>query len=157
MSGRRSRFGLLPAELRDPFACESERLDGACANIILQPIGCRPFLTPIGYRIMLGLGDIMTLRISRPEDIGALVRDRRHAIGLSQTDLGLRLNVSRKWISELERGKATAHLGLVLEALKALGVALAADHEGLSDAPIPSVQRGSGKRPPISIKDIVDG
>lgn len=106
---------------------------------------------------MLGLGDIMTLRISRPEDIGALVRDRRHAIGLSQTDLGLRLNVSRKWISELERGKATAHLGLVLEALKALGVALAADHEGLSDAPIPSVQRGSGKRPPISIKDIVDG
>jgi HTH-type transcriptional regulator/antitoxin HipB len=45
---------------------------------------------------------------------------KRHALGLSQDQLAIRTGVSRKWISEFERGKAAAELGLVLRLLNGL-------------------------------------
>ena len=92
------------------------------------------------------------LKLLRTSDIGALIRDRRRGLGLSQTKLAERLGTSQDWVSRLESGKATLHVGLVLRALHELGVTLMADTE-----PQNPVSRTSAKRPPISIKDIVDG
>lgn len=53
-------------------------------------------------------------------DVAVIVRSRRHELGLTQASLAERIGVSRKWVHELEAGKTTAELGLVLRALHAL-------------------------------------
>lgn len=52
--------------------------------------------------------------------IGALVRDARTAAGISQSELGKRIGVSRFWVAQFEKGKPTAEIGLALRALVAL-------------------------------------
>lgn len=47
---------------------------------------------------------------------------KRRALGLSQTQLAIQAGVSRKWLSEFERGKTAAELGLVLRLLNELGL-----------------------------------
>jgi HTH-type transcriptional regulator / antitoxin HipB len=59
-------------------------------------------------------------------DLAAVVRGRRVDLGLSQADLASRAGVSRKWVYELEAGKATAEFGLILRVLDAMGLALEA-------------------------------
>jgi len=66
----------------------------------------------------------MQLRTVR--DIGALVRDRRHAAGLSQSQLAAKAGVSQRWLAGLEAGKPGTEIGLVLRTLAALGVNLTA-------------------------------
>lgn len=53
-------------------------------------------------------------------ELGASIRSSRSARHLSQTDLAERAGVSRKWVSELERGKSTVEVGRVLQVLDAL-------------------------------------
>jgi HTH-type transcriptional regulator / antitoxin HipB len=91
------------------------------------------------------------MKITRPEDFGALLRDYRLKRGLSQADLAARLQTTQKWISHIENGKPTAHVGLVLRALNELGFSLVA---GLDDAP-PKYRSSKAKR--SAIDDIVDG
>lgn len=67
----------------------------------------------------------MALRTAR--DIGAVLRERRRQLGLSQATLAERIGVSRLWVSEMEQGKARAELRLVLRALEAVGVRLSLD------------------------------
>lgn len=62
--------------------------------------------------------------LSAAKEIGVLVRDRRTRLHLSQQDLAQKVGVSRVWIVQLEKGKPSAQLGLVLRTLKELGVAL---------------------------------
>lgn len=64
------------------------------------------------------------MQVRTPGDIGGLIRARRRALGLDQRALAARIGVSRLWIGEVERGKPGASLGLVLQALAALGVTL---------------------------------
>ena len=59
-----------------------------------------------------------------PRDIGALIREHRRRQGLTQQELAERVGVRRLWVSQTERGKATAELGLVLRTLQGLGVEL---------------------------------
>ena len=68
--------------------------------------------------------------VKTTRDIAALVRDRRTQLGWSQGDLAGRVGVSRRWILELESGKSTTHLALVLRTVKELGLVL--------DASLPS-------------------
>jgi DNA-binding XRE family transcriptional regulator len=56
--------------------------------------------------------------------IGALVRETRITAGLSQTDLAQRIGASRFWVAQFERGKPSAGLGLALQAMHALGLAV---------------------------------
>ena len=67
-------------------------------------------------------------------DFGAYIRWARERAGLTQADLASQVDVSRKWLSEVENGKATAEIGLILAALRRLGVVI---HAG--EAPEPSV------------------
>jgi HTH-type transcriptional regulator / antitoxin HipB len=64
------------------------------------------------------------MRIRTPTDMGAVIRDRRKALGLDQAALAKQIGVNRKWVISIERGRATAELGLVLRALDALGIPL---------------------------------
>jgi len=65
--------------------------------------------------------------IKTPKEIGLLVRDQRKAHGWTQGVLAQRLGVSRLWVVQLEQGKSTAQIGLVLRALNELEVPLQVD------------------------------
>lgn len=58
------------------------------------------------------------------DDVAELVRDRRKQLGLSQMELARRAGVSRQWLVDLERGKPTAEVSLVLRTLAAAGMQL---------------------------------
>ena len=53
-------------------------------------------------------------------EIGQLIRETRNQQKLSQRELASRAGVHQPKISEIERGKATAHIGIVLRILSAL-------------------------------------
>lgn len=53
---------------------------------------------------------------------GALILQRRTALGLSQEELALATGVGRRFIIELEAGKASCQLGLALMAMATLGL-----------------------------------
>lgn len=91
------------------------------------------------------------MKITRPEDFGALFRDYRMKRGLSQANLAARLQTTQKWISHIENGKPTAHVGLVLRALNELGFSLVAS---LDDT---SPKHRTSKVKQSTIDDIVDG
>lgn len=61
------------------------------------------------------------------KDIGALVRDRRTAMGWSQAELAERVGVSRVWVVQVEQGKSNAQLGLILRTLRELQAPLRVD------------------------------
>lgn len=69
----------------------------------------------------------MITLIKSVRDIGAVSRGRRLSLGLSQAQVAARARVSRQWISEVEAGKGTAELRLVLQLLDALGIRLTLD------------------------------
>jgi HTH-type transcriptional regulator/antitoxin HipB len=58
------------------------------------------------------------------------VRGQRLGAGLTQAQLAARAGVSRQWVSELEHGKPTAELGLVLALLDTLRLSLDVRDEG---------------------------
>jgi len=62
-------------------------------------------------------------QVTSVQDVGALIRERRRELTMSQAALAARIGVSRQWIVEVERGKERAEVGLVLRALNALGLA----------------------------------
>jgi y4mF family transcriptional regulator len=64
------------------------------------------------------------MRIASARDLGLYVRDRRQDLAMTQADLASAAQVSRRWLSDLEAGKATAEIGLVLKTLHALGLVL---------------------------------
>jgi HTH-type transcriptional regulator/antitoxin HipB len=60
--------------------------------------------------------------IQEPEALAALIRRRREALGLSQQEVADAIGVSRKFIVDLERGKPSAEVGLVIRAAAAVGI-----------------------------------
>ncbi len=64
------------------------------------------------------------MRIRNAKEIGALARENRLKLKLSQAQLAERVGVSRLWIVQLEKGKSTAQLDLVLRTLDTLGLSL---------------------------------
>ena len=67
------------------------------------------------------------LTISTTQDLGAAIRRARTALGLRQPDLAGAAGTSIRFISELERGKATAQIGRVLHVLRMLGLTVRLD------------------------------
>ena len=64
------------------------------------------------------------MRLRTPGELGALVREKRRALKLSQSAVAKRAGTSREWIVDLEKGKPRVPLSLVLRALAALGITL---------------------------------
>lgn len=59
--------------------------------------------------------------------LGAQLRARREALGLSQADVAERAGVSREFVVRLEGGKRRADLSLVLAVVEALKTDLSLD------------------------------
>ncbi len=91
------------------------------------------------------------MKISRPQDLGALIRNFRTENGLNQSELAQQLQTSQRWVSHLENGKPTVQLGLVLRALNELGFTVSITHPGREDRSAQSIS------PRSIIDDIVDG
>lgn len=72
-------------------------------------------------------------------DLAAVVRGRRLRAGLSQEQVAASTGVSRQWVGELERGKPTAELGLVLGLLDALELNIELDARESEGHPTASV------------------
>lgn len=73
-------------------------------------------------------------------EFGAAIRARRKALGHTQADLAGMIGTNRRFISELERGKGTSHLGPALAAAEALGLrvnALMTGPQQTSPSPLP--------------------
>jgi y4mF family transcriptional regulator len=64
------------------------------------------------------------MRVCSTRDIGLLVRAKRTEKGWTQADLARSLGCTQRWISEIEGGKATAEIGMVLRTLAMLGIRL---------------------------------
>ncbi len=62
--------------------------------------------------------------IQTTKALGAAIRQARLDAGMSQATLAAKAGVSRPWLSQLETGKRTTELGLVLTVLGALGLAI---------------------------------
>lgn len=62
------------------------------------------------------------LEIGDTQALGDLIRQRRKAMGLTQLDAAGLCGVGERFLSELERGKASASLGKTLQVLKRLGL-----------------------------------
>lgn len=76
------------------------------------------------------------------QTISAAIRGRRHQLGLSQAALAMRAGVSRKFVSEVERGKGTVELGRVLMLLDGLDLTLRPESTG-QEEPASGVLPGS--------------
>lgn len=63
------------------------------------------------------------------KDLGALIRDQRGRMGLTQQQLADRVGVSRVWLVALEKGKPSAQVGLVFRTLMELGLTIRADRK----------------------------
>lgn len=63
------------------------------------------------------------MRIKTSRDLGALVRERRRELGMSQLELADAVGVSRQWIVGLEQGKFRA-FGIVLRTLGVLALSI---------------------------------
>ena len=71
--------------------------------------------------------DTMATQINSIRDLVAAARGRRKSLGWTQSELADRAHVSRQWISEFEKGKPTAELGLMIRLLDALDLRLTLD------------------------------
>ncbi len=86
------------------------------------------------------------MNIRTPLELGAFLRDLRKKRGLDQGTLAREVGVSRQWIVEMEKGKSSVALGLVLRTLSALGASIE-----IQD-PVGSRPRKNTGKPP----DLVD-
>ncbi len=69
---------------------------------------------------MFAYDDIVQVRTAR--EVGALIKERRRSIPLTQAQLAERVGVTRAWVIAIEQGKSTAELNLVLRTFWALGL-----------------------------------
>ena len=61
-------------------------------------------------------------KIRNVEDIGAVIRAKRTAIGMQQEQLAALAGVGARFLSEVENGKESAEIGKVLHVLRRLGL-----------------------------------
>lgn len=93
----------------------------------MVPIGTKPWPEPI----LLPIGTIFRreplvlpigITMSDAERLGEALRARRKELKLSQDDVASVVGVNRRVVGELERGKATVQLDIVLRVASALGL-----------------------------------
>ncbi len=67
---------------------------------------------------------------AQPADLGAAIRERRRQLGITQDELASSIGVSRRVIGQLENGKKTVHVGIVLRAARAVGLDVGVEPRG---------------------------
>jgi len=69
-------------------------------------------------------------RVTTAKDVGAIVRAVRHEAGLDQVKAAGLAGVGTRFLGDIERGKSTLRLGLVLQVLERLGLELTIARRG---------------------------
>lgn len=64
------------------------------------------------------------MKLQSAMDLGRLIREARIDFGLSQASLASQLGSTQTWVSEIESGKPTAQVGLVLKVMAYLDISL---------------------------------
>lgn len=67
------------------------------------------------------------MRITDPASLGRAIREIRKTSRITQEDLALQTGISRATIRAIEHGKETAHVGLVLQLCRDLGMKIVVD------------------------------
>jgi HTH-type transcriptional regulator/antitoxin HipB len=97
----------------------------------------------------------MDMRTLTPRDIGALARDARLGLHMTQTQLATKIGASRFWVAEFEQGKPRAEIGLVLKALKALRLVLTVETESTVHGRQGGISTGIGEQPLVDLSAIL--
>lgn len=95
------------------------------------------------------------MKINRPADLAALVREAHQQKGWTQVELAKRLEVHRDWGLRLESGAPDVALGIVLRALSELSIELQVINNKQENTNKSSKPKRIGV--PISIDKVVDG
>ena len=66
-----------------------------------------------------------------PKAIGITIRQRRQELKLTQAEAAALCKVGIRFLSELENGKPTLHLGKVMQVLRAFGLMTVLRRKGL--------------------------
>ena len=90
--------------------------------LLKSPPGDICVKSPSGDIILYLPNSKMLVKTAR--ELSHLIRDRRKRLLLTQAQLAKAVGASRKWIIDLEAGKPTTDLSLVLRTIRALGVEL---------------------------------
>ena len=69
-------------------------------------------------------------RVYEVTDIGALIRDKRTELGMTQSELADVSGSGTRFVSELENGKQTMQIGKVLDTLHVLGFDVSISERG---------------------------
>jgi y4mF family transcriptional regulator len=64
------------------------------------------------------------MKINKMNDISTLVKERRKSLRLTQAECASFCGIGIRFLSELENGKESLHLGKTLQVLKMLGLKL---------------------------------
>lgn len=67
------------------------------------------------------------MRIRGSQDLGALARQRRRDLGISQKDLAARADVTRQWLVRFEQGNTDVTLSKAFAVLTELGLTVRVD------------------------------
>jgi HTH-type transcriptional regulator / antitoxin HipB len=68
--------------------------------------------------------------IADPTELGAAIRARRRLLMITQDELATSIGVSRRVIGQMENGKETVHVGIVLRAARAVGLNVGVEPRG---------------------------
>lgn len=71
--------------------------------------------------------------ITDPPSLGEAIRKARKSLGITQEDLSLQTGISRTTIRAIEKGKQSAHVGLVLQLCRDLGLTITVSSEDAVD------------------------
>ncbi|HEX8689492.1 MAG TPA: helix-turn-helix domain-containing protein [Solirubrobacterales bacterium] len=63
-------------------------------------------------------------------ELGRAIRERRRGLNISQDELASSIGVNRKVIGQLENGKDTVHVGIVMRAARAVGLNVGVEPRG---------------------------
>jgi transcriptional regulator with XRE-family HTH domain len=96
----------------------------------------------------------MQVPINSVTDLALAVRAVRRASNVRLDDLAAMAGVSKQFASDVERGKPTVQLGLVLRMLSELGVPLKLDIPKDAEGEL-AMQRVKGVRPPKGRKSAI--
>jgi len=69
-------------------------------------------------------------KVTTPQDLGAIVRAVRQEAGIDQAKAAGLAGVGTRFLGDVERGKPTLRLGLVLQVLDRLGLELTIARRG---------------------------
>lgn len=89
---------------------------------------------PLGERVRLGKGEkpLVHERFVSSEQLGIALRRRRRELGYTQQTMAELCNHSVRVIGEIERGRSTVGIGVILDYALALGVDLELSVRGRS-------------------------